>query len=315
MNARLLAFALLLSGTAAMAGPRAFVSSTGDDANAAAGCSPVAPCRSFQAAHDIVDAGGEVVALDTAGYGRLLITKSVTIMANPGVVASITAPDSFSGVAINAPGSRVVLRGLNIVYTGSTFTTGVFMLAGDALSIENCVISGFRSQGVSTNGPHRLTVADTIIRSAGSAAILVTQGASAEVVRSRLFGAGGGEGVIVLQSNNGTTSRASVSDTVASGFHHGFAARSEATPNGPVRLSCIRCTASNNVDNGFHSGATTGSVSMMVSSSMASNNGQYGFFQQSLFGGTATFQSLGDNTLHGNGAGATSGTITIVGGN
>jgi len=314
MAARLLAFALFLSATTAMAGPRAFVASTGDDANTVSNCTLTAPCRSFQAGHDVVDAGGEVVALDTAGYGRLVITKSVTIMANPGVVASITSTGSFNGVGIVASGARVVLRGLNILYTGTDFTYGVLFFSGDTLSIENCLISGFRSAAVSTNGPQRLTVVDTIMRSVGNG-ITVTQGAGAEVVRSRLFGIGLGEGVAVVQSNNGIMSRASVSDTTASGFFRGFAARSEGTPNGPVRLSCIRCTASGNVENGFHSSAATGSVSMMVSSSMASDNGQYGFFQQQSGAGNATFQSLGNNTLHGNGAGATSGTITIVGGN
>ena len=49
----------------AQAQSRTFVSGVGSDANA---CTRTAPCRTFQKAHDTVAAGGEVVALDAAGY-------------------------------------------------------------------------------------------------------------------------------------------------------------------------------------------------------------------------------------------------------
>jgi len=55
---------------------RVFVSGVGSDSNP---CSRTAPCRTFQKGHDTVAAGGEVVALDPAGYGAVIITKSVTI--------------------------------------------------------------------------------------------------------------------------------------------------------------------------------------------------------------------------------------------
>jgi hypothetical protein len=55
--------------------PRAFVASTGSDANAAQACARSAPCRTFQAAVDVVDDGGEVIALDAAGYGAVTITS------------------------------------------------------------------------------------------------------------------------------------------------------------------------------------------------------------------------------------------------
>jgi hypothetical protein len=45
---------------------RTFVASTGSDSDP---CSRVDPCRTFQAAVDATAAGGEVVALDSAGFG------------------------------------------------------------------------------------------------------------------------------------------------------------------------------------------------------------------------------------------------------
>ena len=78
-----LALASAVACSAAYAGQRAFIVSTGNDANAASGCTPAAPCRSLQAAHNAVDAGGEIVALDTAGYGPLVVTKSAIPASSP----------------------------------------------------------------------------------------------------------------------------------------------------------------------------------------------------------------------------------------
>src|SRR6266568_2915360 len=68
-----LVFALSLY-SAAQAQARVFVSGLGSDSNP---CSRTSPCRTFQHGHDVVAAGGEVIALDSAGYGGVSITKSV----------------------------------------------------------------------------------------------------------------------------------------------------------------------------------------------------------------------------------------------
>ena len=65
--------------------------------------------------HDAVVAGGEVVALDSAGYGAVNITKSVTITGE-GVHAAATSPSSGgSAVSVNGAGITVILR----EYTGT----------------------------------------------------------------------------------------------------------------------------------------------------------------------------------------------------
>src|ERR1700686_5098439 len=66
-----LAFAAMLSAVPAQA-QRVFVSATGSDGNP---CTFASPCRSFQHAHDVVAAGGEIDVLDPAGYGALTINK------------------------------------------------------------------------------------------------------------------------------------------------------------------------------------------------------------------------------------------------
>src|SRR3954451_7005109 len=95
---------LALSAAAAIqaAPTKIFVASYGNDANSG---SPASPKRGFQAAHDAVAAGGQVVALDTAGYGALSITKSVAVTVAPGVTGTVTTTGSANGVTINVSGS------------------------------------------------------------------------------------------------------------------------------------------------------------------------------------------------------------------
>ena len=89
---------------------RTFVSGLGSDANP---CTRTAPCRSFQKAHDVVAANGEVVALDSAGYGKLIITKSVTI-SGEGQEAESSAASCDTGILISTSGITVVLRSIRI---------------------------------------------------------------------------------------------------------------------------------------------------------------------------------------------------------
>jgi hypothetical protein len=72
-----LALAVALPAASAQAqSPRTFVSAAGSDSNP---CTFAAPCRHFQAAVTATTVGGEVDALDPAGYGPITITQAITI--------------------------------------------------------------------------------------------------------------------------------------------------------------------------------------------------------------------------------------------
>ena len=133
-----IAFALSLFSTtgAAMTAQRTFVASTGSDVDP---CSIAAPCRGFARAITQTSAGGEVVVLDSAGYGSVTVTKSVSIIAPAGIYAGISVL-SGDGVTVNAPGATVVLHGLSI--NGQGGDRGVSLLAAARLRVENCVVSG-----------------------------------------------------------------------------------------------------------------------------------------------------------------------------
>jgi hypothetical protein len=69
--------------------------------------------------NSVVNDGGEIVALDGAGYGAITNTKNVTITANPGFYAGIAAAGVVNAVSIATAGISVTLRGLSINSTSA----------------------------------------------------------------------------------------------------------------------------------------------------------------------------------------------------
>src|ERR1700681_4453122 len=143
-------FVLVLAGTTIMSGQasRTWVSGVGDDANP---CSRTAPCKTFAGAISKTAAGGEIDALDPAGYGAVTITKGITIDGGGGQVASVLVSGS-NGINVNAgPTDVVILRNLRINGLSNVGLNGVQYNSGGALHIENCDIFGFGQNGILAN--------------------------------------------------------------------------------------------------------------------------------------------------------------------
>ncbi len=119
--------------------PKIFVASFGNDANDGSRGSPK---RNFQAAHNAVAAGGQIVVLDTAGYGALNITKSLALTVPPGVNGFITVSGGTNAIFINAaPSDNVSLRGLVIENNGTPVpgnSFGVIASTVGNLVVEDC---------------------------------------------------------------------------------------------------------------------------------------------------------------------------------
>jgi hypothetical protein len=127
----------------AQARARVFVASYGNDANP---CTFGSPCKTFQHAVDVVDAGGEVTAIDSAGFGPFAIGKSVTITSPDGVEAGIVPNEGGDGIDIYAgPSDTIVLRGLTIDGSGGAFN-GIVFHSGGSLTVTNCVVQHFYVQ-------------------------------------------------------------------------------------------------------------------------------------------------------------------------
>src|SRR6478672_7601147 len=135
---------LLWAGLAGAQASRTWVSGVGDDANP---CSRTAPCKTFAGAISKTAAGGEIDALDPAGYGALTITKAITLDGGGGQVASVLVSGT-NGIVVQAgPSDVVILRNLRINGIG-TGINGIRWLSGKDLNVENCFIFGFTTNGL-----------------------------------------------------------------------------------------------------------------------------------------------------------------------
>jgi hypothetical protein len=167
------------SAPAFAAAQRTFVASTGSDANA---CSLVAPCRTFGRAITQTSAGGEVIVLDSGGYGPVTIAQSVSIIAPPGIYAGISVAGlNNSGVNVVGAGIAVTLRGLTINSTTSNTYTGIWFANGATLSVERCAIRGFSIGIFATADGSKLDVADTTVREFTLAGINIGAGTFADI--------------------------------------------------------------------------------------------------------------------------------------
>ena len=143
---KILAIAVLMFGataSSAFAQAKIFLASTGNDANDGGRATPK---RSLQAAHDAVFTNGEIVILDTAGYGAVTITKGLGIVVPPGVSGFVTVTTADgNGVTINAGASDIVtLRGLIIEGPGlSGSAKGVYVQSVGTLVVEDTTIRNF----------------------------------------------------------------------------------------------------------------------------------------------------------------------------
>jgi Right handed beta helix region len=292
-----------VAATPAGAAQRAFVSSSGMDANTASGCGLAMPCRTFAAAHGVVSDGGEIVALDAAGYGPITVTKNVTITANPGFYAGI-AVASGDGVTIATAGISVTLRGLNINGIGGS--SGVNMTNGARLSIENCVISNFSSgSGVYVATQAQARIVDTLIRD-GSYGVVFQAGPTAVISGSKIVGHAS-YGVYAYGDTGGTTTTAAISDTIITNANLGAVFALAPTATAITRMSVTRSTLSNNYGAGVGVIGGGGTAVITVSDSMVTGNGT-GLYQS---GAGSTLESLGNNTVRQN-IQETFGTITTV---
>ena len=142
---------------------RVFVASYGTDAGNTV-CSFTQPCRTFQNAVSHVAAGGEVTAIDSAGFGPVSITQSVTITSPPGVEAGVVASAGADTIDITGSAVTVVLRGLTLEGNG-TALNGVNFSASGELQIVGCKIRNFTTDGVNVqaNGATSVLIKDSLV--------------------------------------------------------------------------------------------------------------------------------------------------------
>jgi hypothetical protein len=291
---------ILAAGITLLASPglssvvtRVFVSVNGNDSNV---CANVAtPCRTFGGAIAQVDAGGDVIVLDTGSYGGTTITKSVTIDVPPGVVAFTGQP-----IVVNAPGAAVVLRGLTVY---NVFLAGIDAQAADTVYVENCVIQGVFGSGIAIEGSVvNAFIKDSTFRKNSAVGVGVLGGrVSIDHCRFEGNGLDGlhvGRGIVTVRDS-----------VAANNGGNGFSAEANGTGT-QSNLNVYNCIATNNGTDGINASKFGNGICIVrVGNSSISENFGIGLNDT---GGTF-FETQGNNFVRGNIGGPTAGTITFVG--
>jgi hypothetical protein len=296
---------------------RTFVSSMGNDAN---DCGRLTPCRTFQRAHDNTLANGEITVLDPGGYGAVTITKGISII-NDGVgEAGVLVSSGLNGITINAGNSEAVsLRGLTVKGIGFGGGNGIVFNRGKILTVENCAIRGLTGgapigygikflpdavvgPGVSSG----LAVSNTFVASNDNDGILVQPTGSNGRVRAvftRVETHGNGANGISIDGRNSLTEiLTAVSDSVAAtNVGTGFFIVSSANGSN-TNLMVSHSVASNNGVGIFASGTN---ATLRVTESMMTGN-SFGW----LADGGAVVLSYADNAIDGNFDGQTPPPVT-----
>lgn len=294
---------LTLTALAASAAPRTFVSTDGNDTNS---CGRNQPCRTFTAALAAVDANGEIVVLDSGGYGAVTISKAVRIIAPDGVHAAINATSGSAVIIAAGVNDLVELRGLTL--NGGLNNPGIDFNSGESLFIRNCALNNF-ANAVVFDAAGKLFVEDTTFQYNSIGIFADVNSGIAQVVVNRVSAEDGNYGIYI-----GANTKAVVSDSIAS--HNNFSGftvtrngvltidHSTAAHNGQTGflsqggltaiLNADYCTATNNGNAGFSAGGGS-NVTVRVSNSTATDNA-IGFDKQNV----SIFESYGNNRVRGN---------------
>ena len=243
----------------------------GADSNTASNCSAAAPCRFFAAAMSVTDPNGEVIVLDSGGYGAVTITQSVALIAPTGVYAGISVFPAANGVTIATAGINVVLRGLSI--NGQGGNNGINMTAGNSLTVENCVISNLTQDGIFVTGVTNVNITDSMVRRNGFG-ILLLNGVKATITRAVVSGHAGASnsGIQVEGSVASTTTTADIADSTFDGNFHGVVALSF-NATAVVKVSVRDSRAVRNANYGLIAQSYFGAaVSLSASNNIVANN-------------------------------------------
>jgi hypothetical protein len=228
---------------------RTWVSGVGDDANP---CSRTAACKTFAGTISKTAAGGEINCLDPGGFGALTITKSISIICQPGTAGVLVS--GTNGIVVNGTGAVVYLEGLDFEGIG-TGLNGILFSNGTSLYVKDCIIRGFATTGLnfapSTAGTAYLVVDNT-------------------VVTDQLISAAPNGGGILIAPTGGATASAVITNTRMTRNLYGLRVQD----NG--KASVFGSTASNNTNKGVLAASSSAAAVINVTNSVTANNGTNG---------------------------------------
>lgn len=286
-------FWVLAAGAAHAQATRTWVSGVGDDANP---CSRTAPCKTFAGAISKTATGGEIDALDPAGFGAVTVTKSITLDGGGGQVASLLVAGT-NGVTVNAAGAVVTLRNLSFQgleqSSGSPGSNGIQLLNAKALHIEHCTIQNFGLNGinVATSSAAQVFVDDTVSRgNAGNGLNIVASNVNVRVSVNNSHFHNNNNGVFSGDFSTTTVRNSDASGNAMSGFTASGAA-------GSATLNLVDSLATNNLASGVNAGGGASAAQIRMSNVTIASN-----IAGLIIGSNGTIVSFGNNQNTGTGA-------------
>ncbi|MGL9620848.1 right-handed parallel beta-helix repeat-containing protein [Bradyrhizobium sp. U531] len=278
---------VLASAPAHAQATRTWVSGVGDDVNP---CSRTAPCKTFAGAISKTAASGEINCLDSAGFGAVTITKSISIICE-GVIGGILSAGT-NGVIINALATdEIVLKGLDIngVNTG---LNGIRVLSAGAVTVQDCIIQNTSQFGIQINNGAASTIMIsrvTVTNNALGGVQLRPSAASALLtgLLENLVAYKNGAG-IVIDGNGGSSVNATIRN---SNFGNNTGAGVSLATGGAALVAMISKSAIVGNGTGISAGANT-----------FARIGQTEINANSV-GISGTVSSFGTNQILGNGSG------------
>jgi len=238
------------------AGQRSFVASTGADSGT---CTLALPCRSFGYAISQTSLKGEVIVLDSAGYGPATISQEVSLIAPPGIYAGISVTAGGPGMTVAAGSGKVTLRGLSINNL-SGGTTGIAFTSGSSLYVDNCTVTNFPIAGIAAAvaASSSVFVTNSTFRDNGTGGAFTTSAGTLTVsIENSMFGrngtgldfrdgtvgtvhfstmSGGGTGLSVAPPTVGKTATVEVRDSTISDNSGAGVAATQSGAASPLNL-------------------------------------------------------------------------------
>ena len=293
------AWVLSISPALALAN-RVFVSArSGNNANS---CDNIAtPCQTFAGAVTQLNPDGEVIVLDSGGYGPVTITQGVTIEAPAGVTAFVHPP-SGDAITVNAGAGTVTLRGLTL--NGGT-NNGVTVNSVGTVKVEKCFITGVSNSGIQMNSAGRLNVKGTDIKACLIGVLLVNSAGVAQASIDHCHLDGNTVGFNAATTAPGSSTTAATYTTANNNSGSGWACGNGISGGGKDVLNLEFCTGSENTNNGLAGFSSNAQSVARYSNCVFANNGAHGVNHFS----SGIFETRGNNTITGNGTAPTNGVI------
>jgi hypothetical protein len=251
-----LALAVTLSAVSAQAqSPRTFVSAAGNDSNP---CSFAAPCRHFQAAVNATSAGGEVDALDPAGYGPITISQAITIEGQGW--SYIAPPAGGNGITINAGSGNVAIHGVSLNGAGITGpTNGIVLNSAGSLTVTNCTLQNFVF-----DGSHQTTGNGILMQPTG--------GTLAFTITNTTASNNGDAGIFFNPPSGAPSANGAIDHVVANANQFGIFVRPVFATGGSIVVTVSDSIVSNNSSIGIFAGQGSATPKVSIDNVTVSSN-------------------------------------------